>query len=190
MEGRVFEAVERLLDAGESYTALGVQRIAEEAGVARSTFYVHFADKSDLLMRLTQSATGDLFAASESWVRGSHDDGRAGLRRTAAHIIAQYRAHAGALTALTEVAAYDPAVAEFWRSRIEGFVQVLRERLEADQAAGRTPAGVHVESTARWIAWGTERTVSEHVALADPSEDDALAESMARAVWLAMYGDA
>ncbi|MEU6203817.1 helix-turn-helix domain-containing protein, partial [Micromonospora musae] len=45
VEAQILAATERLLAEGESFTELGVQRIAREAGVARSTFYMHFADK-------------------------------------------------------------------------------------------------------------------------------------------------
>jgi AcrR family transcriptional regulator len=41
VESRLLGATVRLLAGGESITELGVQRIAAEAGVARSSFYVH-----------------------------------------------------------------------------------------------------------------------------------------------------
>ncbi|WP_372792169.1 TetR/AcrR family transcriptional regulator, partial [Paraconexibacter sp.] len=48
VEQQVLGAVERLLTDGESFTALPVGRIADEAGMARTTFYGHFPDKSTL----------------------------------------------------------------------------------------------------------------------------------------------
>ena len=41
--------VEELLEADESYAELGIDRLAAEAGIGRSTFYKYFADKSELL---------------------------------------------------------------------------------------------------------------------------------------------
>ena len=52
VQAELLDAVERLLEAGESYTSLGVQRICDEAGVARSAFYTNFANKSELLLVL------------------------------------------------------------------------------------------------------------------------------------------
>ena len=46
---RLLEVVEDLLDKGESYTELSVERLVSEAGISRSTFYVYFEDKGDLL---------------------------------------------------------------------------------------------------------------------------------------------
>jgi len=179
----VFDAVERLLADGETFTSLGVQRIADEAQIARSTFYVHFPDKAALLMRLTESATRD----PEEWVDGAGAGGLEALTRTTARMLAHYRSHADALAALAEVAAYDAEVAAFWRARVDRFAEVLRERLEADRLAGRLPADLDCGVTARLIAWGAERVVSEHIASDDGSGDERLAESLARVMWAAMH---
>src|SRR5262245_25985386 len=52
LDERVLAVVERLLAEGLRYTEISVARILQEAGIARSTFYVHFRDKTDLLSRL------------------------------------------------------------------------------------------------------------------------------------------
>lgn len=187
VEQRVFDAVERLLGDGESFTSLGVQRIADEAQIARSTFYVHFPDKSVLLMRLTESATRDMFPRSEEWVDGADAGGVEALTRTTARMLGHYRSHAATLAALAEVAAYDAEVAAFWRERVDRFADVLRERLERDRRAGRLPADLDCDVTARLIAWGAERIVAEHIASDDGSGDRRLAASLARAMWAAMH---
>ncbi len=187
VEQRVFDAVERLLADGESFTSLGVQRIADEAQIARSTFYVHFPDKSTLLMRLTESATQDMFPRPEEWVDGANASGLESLTRTTARMLGHYRSHADALAALAEVAAYDAEVAAFWRERVDRFADVLRERLERDRRAGRIPRDLDCDVTARLIAWGAERIVSEHIASDDGSGDARLATSLARAIWAAMH---
>ena len=187
VEQRVFDAVERLLAEGESFTSLGVQRIADEADIARSTFYVHFPDKSALLMRLTESATRDMFPRPEEWVDGADTSGLETLTHTIARMLAHYRSHADALAALAEVAAYDAEVAAFWRERVDGFAAVLRDRLERDRRAGRVPADLDCDVTARFVAWGAERIVSEHIASDDGGGDAHLAESLARAIWASMH---
>jgi AcrR family transcriptional regulator len=187
VEQRVFDAVERLLADGESFTSLGVQRIADEAQIARSTFYVHFPDKSTLLMRLTESATRDMFPRPEEWVGGADASGLDALTRTTERMLSHYRSHADALAALAEVAAYDTDVAEFWRVRVDRFAEVLRARLESDRRAGRLPADLDCDVTARLIAWGTERIVSDHMANDDGRGDERLAVSLARAMWAAMH---
>lgn len=189
VEQHVFDAVERLLAGGESFTALGVQRIADEAGIARSSFYMNFTDKSDLLMRLSEAATRDLFGVAEQWLAGEGALTRDGLHATFMAIIREYRRHAPALNAMNEVAGYDPEVAAFWRERITRFAAGVAARLEFDRAAGRVADDVDPAFTAHWVAWGAERSVSQHVA-AGGTDDERLAGAVCRSVWWSLYGGA
>ncbi len=93
VEQQVLEAVEHLLAGGESFTSLGVQRIAAEAGMARTTFYGHFRDKASLLIRLTESATLRLFTVAADWVRDPGST-RESLEPTVAELIEEYREQA------------------------------------------------------------------------------------------------
>ena len=174
-EAEIYAAVERLLARGESYTALGMQAIADEAGVARSTMYVHFTDKSDLLMRVAESATSELFTAAEVWIDGGGD--LSALESTQAEIIAQHRQHLGLIRALAEVGGYDPLVAEFWRSRVDAVADRLQARFDA--VAPTVDAAV----AARFLVWATERTIFEHLANERGVSDDRLARGMAEVIW-------
>jgi AcrR family transcriptional regulator len=48
----LLEAMERLLSQGQSFSALTVETLASEAGIARATFYLRFKDKSALVASL------------------------------------------------------------------------------------------------------------------------------------------
>lgn len=189
VEQHVFEAVERLLAGGETYTALGIQRIADEAGIARSSFYLNFADKSDLLIRLADAATDDLFGVAERRLAEPDVLTEEALRDTFLSVVSEYRRHASALGAMNEVAAYDAEVASFWRAKVDRFGDALRERLHRDREAGRVAADLDVDFTAHWIVWGSERSVAQHLA-AGATEDDRLAAAVSRSVWWTMYGGA
>ena len=179
---KVTSAVERLLARGHAYTTLAVQRIASEAGIARSTFYLYFPDKAALLMRVTESATEELFASSEAWVEHGFADLGA-LERTLAGVVEQLREHQALFGALMELAAYDEQVASFWRERVGAFIELLRARIEDGQRAGTISTALDPETTAAWIAWGTERLVAQHVAVTPPSEDGRVAAGLAGAIW-------
>ncbi len=179
VEARVFEAVERLLEQGESYTALGVGRIADEADIARSTFYVHFSDKTDLLLRIADSATDEVFGSLNAWVRQGGED-LAALEATMADMVSGFRDHRRLLIAFNEVAAYDREVATYWRARVEGFAGRLADRLRRAQP----DADLDWAITASWMAWGVERTVAQHVVQDAEGRGDArLAVGIARALW-------
>ncbi len=178
-------AVVRLLLEGHGYTSIGVQRIAEEAGIARSTFYLYFPDKSALLIAIAESATADLFAAAGAWAQGGFTDLEM-LERTVAGIMAQQRQHGAILAAVAEIAAYDEEVATFWRARVGAFIDLLRERIEEGQSTGTIATGLDPATTAAWITWGTERLIAQHVAERPAREDAELARGLSRAIWSAL----
>ncbi len=181
VEQDVFDSVAGLLAAGESFTSLGVQRIAEAAGIARTTFYGHFADKPTLLIRMTEAVSPDLFSTAEAWV--AEGGGRESLTETVAGLVAAYRRHAPLLRALVEVAGYEPQVQAYWHARIELFADSLRARLERDREGSASPSNPYIASL---IAWGTERSIAVQVADRPPAEDAAFADGIASAIWATM----
>lgn len=189
VERRVVDAVERLLHEGHPFTELSVATIADAAGIARSTFYVHFPDKSALLVRVAQAAMADITAEGERWLDADHAAGRDELTPSIARIIATYRRHQLLFEAVLAATGYDPVVAAYWRDHIELTVTAATTRLRRGQEAGELAADLDIEPLARMIAWSIERTVSMHVAQRPESDDPALAAAMSRALWQMLYGD-
>ncbi|WP_236573666.1 TetR/AcrR family transcriptional regulator [Nocardia caishijiensis] len=189
-ERRVLRAVEDLLDDGTPYTELAVQKIAAASGAARSTFYRYFPDKSSLLIRMAELATADLFAAAETWWRAEHTDEQAGVVAAIGTMIGGFRAHRYLLLALSEVSAYDRAVARYWRTRVAGFAELVRARLDAERAAGRVATNLDPSTTALVLTSMVERTLTVAFATDTGISDDDLAASLGRAIWLVVYGDA
>ena len=188
VELRVLAAVEELLAAGNSYVELSVQDLADAAGIARSTFYVHFSDKSELLVRLAEATMADIFAAGERWMTGPREGGPGELRRVGRQIIADYRRHEPLLRAVGAATSYDPVVAAWWHGRIRAFIDVTVQRLEQDQRDGAVDRDVAARPTAAMVVWSIERTVSMTVAVTGPAGDDELADALSRGIWLIMYG--
>lgn len=183
----MFAALGALLAGGASFTELGVQRIAKEAGIGRSTFYVHFADKTDLLVRFAEDSSRELFAVAERWTVSGD---REALERTLMEVIRQRREHAPALRALAEVATYEPAARNAWREMVGSNVELVRQRIEADRERGLVPGDVDPAITAAFATWGVERTIEQHVEAGGAATDEAVAADVARAIWMAMYGTA
>ncbi|MGC4877631.1 TetR/AcrR family transcriptional regulator [Micromonospora sp. DT43] len=188
VEARVLAATERLLQEGVRFTDLGVQRIAAEAGVARSTFYTHFRDKSELLMRLAGTMRESSFDRTGSWDPGGPDP-LARLTEVFADVIRIYRTYAPVLAAVSEVAAYDEAVREYWATGLEQFVSRTVEALRIEQRAGRTPADLDVVAASRLIVVGGDRFLADHVSTTspDPAADAAAARELAATWWYGVY---
>ncbi|RZT82250.1 TetR family transcriptional regulator [Micromonospora violae] len=189
VEARVLAATERLLREGVRFTDLGVQRIAAEAGVARSTFYTHFRDKTELLMRLAGTMRETSFDRTGEWSPAGPGDPLAALTEVFADVIRIYRTYAPVLAAVSEVAAYDEVVREYWAAGLERFVARTVQALRVEQEAGRTPASVDPETAGRLIVIGGDRFLADHVSAtpADPETDAAAARELAATWWYGAY---
>src|SRR3954447_20365571 len=114
VQAAVLRATEELLGEGATYADLNIERIATRAGISRTAFYFYFADKRELLMRLTEDVTDDLYAQADIWFSGSGDP-EAEIREALDNIASLYEQHGTLLRAIVEVSTYDDEVAVFWR---------------------------------------------------------------------------
>ncbi|MBO2446358.1 TetR/AcrR family transcriptional regulator [Actinomadura barringtoniae] len=185
---RVLRTATEMMADGTPYTELPIQRIAERAEVARSTFYLHFPDKSHLLIALAEEAVDALFAEAVIWWRADHTGGEEGVAHAMRQMLAAYREHRRVLNALGEVGGYDPDVAAFWRGRMRGFSDVVQERLNAEQRTGTVEAAMDTASTAQVLIWMVERTISAHCRHDEGSRDEQIARTLAHSIWLTVYG--
>ncbi|WP_406077593.1 hypothetical protein [Micromonospora sp. NBC_00858] len=106
-----------------------------------------------------------------------------------ADVIRIYRTYAPVLAAITEVAAYDEVVREYWAAGFEQFVARTEEVLRAEQRAGRTPADLDPAAATRLVVLGGDRFLAHHVGLipADPDADAAAARELAATWWYGVY---
>lgn len=185
---RIVEATERLLRSGERFTEIPVERLLAEADVSRSTFYVHFADKSALLVALAERGIGEVMAAGELWWRYDHRHGPADAASTVRELIKVYRRNFAILRTLHEVGAYDDAVHDLWRDRRENYSATLAQRVRGEQEQGRVAAEVDVELTAAFVGQMVDAAIMDHVAHGSARRDRQVAETIARMGWLAYYG--
>jgi AcrR family transcriptional regulator len=161
-----------------------VQQISTEAGVARSTFYSHFRDKIDLLVRLATELMASSFDVTSAW---APPDGVERLADVFVQVVKVYRKHAAVRRALTEVATYDATVRDFWGRELNQFTDWTVAVLRAEQDAGRTPADLDPVSATRVIVMGGERALVDHVTSGDPGSDAAFARELALTWWYGIY---
>jgi TetR/AcrR family transcriptional regulator, ethionamide resistance regulator len=154
VEADLLQAVNELLDEGASYTDLDVGRIAHRAGISRTAFYFYFADKRELLKRLTEDVVALLYEQADRWWSGS-GDGRADLDTALRNAAGLWRANAPVLSAIVEVSGYDAEIREFWRAVIERFIEATTVRLQHEWGPG--PHSPSAAATAHVLCWMTER---------------------------------
>jgi AcrR family transcriptional regulator len=161
----------------------GVQRIAAEAGVARSSFYVHFPDKAALLVRLTEDLRQKAYELVSRWQRDESADTPESLLTLYRSVVTLYRENQALFTAINEVAAYDPVVREAWANQLGPFVEGTVERLRRDQDRGLAPADLDPVAATRVIVGGGAQAIAQHITDDDGAGDDAFARELALIFW-------
>lgn len=181
------DAVEPILEAGESYSDISVERLIKAVDISRSTFYAYFDDKGELLRAMGEDVTRDLAEAGAAWFElsptSTKDDLREGLRP----LFETYRRHQTLLGAITEAASYDPRIREQHLALVEQAVTGLQQHIKAHQKAGAAAPELDAARTARWLVWMLERGLYQLVAPAPPAEMKRLLATMTDLVWRALY---
>jgi AcrR family transcriptional regulator len=186
VEAKLLNATEELLAGGATFTELGIQRIAAKAEVARSTFYVYFRDKTELLLRLTQRLGEASFSFFEDWSPGA-DDAKDQLCQIFCEVTSYYRRNAHLLTAVLEVAAYDRAFATFWDHRLDPFLSNVRALLAEEQMQGRTAASLDAVATSRVIVSASMQAIARQIVHGNADSDDVVAREVALVQWYGAY---
>lgn len=181
------EAVEPMLEAGETYSALSVERLITAVDISRSTFYAYFDDKGDLLGAMTETVTRDLEQAGRAWFELSPSATRADLREALQRLFGVYRRHKTILRAITEMAGYDQRVRVQHLALIERAVSGLRDHIARHQAAGAAAPELDPEHTARWIVWMLERGLDQFAGHAPDAEMSAALDCTTAFLWRALY---
>lgn len=176
-----------MLEGGESYADISVERLITAVNISRSTFYVYFDDKGDLLRAMAEDVTRDLAEAGSSWFELPTDATRDDLRQALRPLFDTYRRHQTLLGAITEAASYDPRVREQHLALVDEAVRGLEGHIKTQQRAGAAPPDLDARRTAKWLTWMHERGLYQMVATASPAESRKLLDSMADLVWRTLY---
>ena len=181
------DEVEPLLEAGESYADISVERLIKAVDISRSTFYVYFDDKGDLLRAMVEDVTRDLVEAGTSWFELPPDADKRGLAAGLKPLFDAYHRHQKLLGAITETAAYDPRIREQHQALVDRAVSELTRHIRAQQRLGTAAPELDPVRTAKWLVWMLERGLYQLVAPAKPAEVKRLLKTMTDLVWRALY---
>ncbi|MCW2667580.1 MAG: Transcriptional regulator, TetR family [Frankiales bacterium] len=187
LRDRLLAAVEQLLAAGESYTELSVERIAAEAGVSRSTFYVYFDDKGELLRAWFQDIFGQLEDAARAWHTLPADAGQPQLRAALSRLVQLYRPHTTLMAAVVDASGYDPSVRLLVAGMMERNTATLRQHIHLGQQDGTVDAGLLADEVAAWLTWMAERGFHQLVRGASDAQVERLVDAYASIVWKTLY---
>jgi TetR/AcrR family transcriptional regulator, ethionamide resistance regulator len=184
---RLLPSVEALLAEGESYTDLSVDDLIERAEVPRSTFYYHFRDKGELLIAISADAVNEIVTVSEGLYEPGLHRSRMQFEQAVRRTVLTWLSHVPLMNALSELAAYNPAVKEQFLAGWHKAQQRVAEHIRDGQEEGFVRADLHPEYVGGWLTWMAERGISM-VAWPAPQEHlDQIAGALAATVWHTLY---
>jgi TetR/AcrR family transcriptional regulator, ethionamide resistance regulator len=175
----LLDATKRLLVGGASVSGLNVEKIVREAGMSRATFYLHFADKTELIAALAEDLLSwrDYIGAE---VLADPQMERHTLDAMLKLIVERWADNRAVLAAIIEVAEYDTAIASAWRSGMVHVAETAAVQLRARWAAVGSSAG-DPDAIAEIFTWMFERSC--HQMVGDERSQEVVAESLAEIIW-------
>jgi AcrR family transcriptional regulator len=190
MRDRLLHTMEGLLAEGETFTEVSLERLVVTAGVARSTFYVYFGDKGDLMRSWLEAVTLDLDGSAERWLSLDEHAGRDDVRDALGTIIKTYIPYIPLMAAAFDAAAYDPGVRDATTAMMRHNIDGLTAHILVGQNAGFVDPGLRAEEVATWLMWMAERGFHLLIGGATEAERERLLDGYTSIVWNTLYATA
>ena len=187
VSSRLLAATERLISGGTPYVELSVEQLCSEAGVARSSFYANFRDKSELISRVTESLLGELAAAASAWWQPGAS--REQVETATRNLLDVYAEHGPILAALTETAAYDADMRAMQQESLARHLLPI-QRMVADGQASGLMRQLPTEETVNALAWMLEGVCYRMVGGSSPAAKERIASTVTAIIWHSLYPDA
>ena len=188
----MLSAVETLILRGQKYSEIKVSDITAEAGTSRSTFYLHFGDKRELIVKLIDRYRDGLLEASQLPLDGKVIPSRDMIRLSMINLARYFRKHVAFFQAIAEVAATDHEIGSRYRSMIISTTFDRENEYNTRRNAGTIREGV-TEEMSQAITWMVERaytqTITAHTDASITKDKSAMAmiDALVEIQWRALY---
>ncbi|HST42333.1 MAG TPA: TetR/AcrR family transcriptional regulator, partial [Conexibacter sp.] len=171
-------------------TEISVERMIQEAGMSRSTYYVYFEDKGDLLRAWFGEIEREIAEAVAGWWEIDGSSSREDLRAALARVVEVYHPHAPLMAATYDAAEYDPSVRELVTAMMGANVASLRKHIRNGQAAGFIDPELPPAETAQWLTWMAERAFHVFLRGLRPAQLRTQIDAYTAIVWNTLYAPA
>lgn len=182
--------LEHLLES-QPLANIGINDIAQAAGVTRSAFYFYFPTKAAAVAALLEDIYEALLAASGRW--HSVDTGRSSreLREGFDAVVGYARAHPRLMVATFDAVGSDAEVREMWEHWMGELAQRVAAKIGREREAGRAPAGADPGAVGTALVAMNERALELEVRSLVRGErsSDALTDALVEAWERTIYGN-
>ncbi|GAA3568106.1 TetR/AcrR family transcriptional regulator [Amycolatopsis ultiminotia] len=157
---QLLETAERLLET-HAPGELTIERVAEAAGVSRSSLYFYFQGKWEIVDQLIERASQQMFERDRTLEATS--DLPSYLRAIVTAAAEGWRQHRVVFLAATERSAHADETTDRWRSTMGRFADAIARRIDAepDHAAAVAALGGS-RAAAEIVCWMVERNLFMH----------------------------
>lgn len=175
------------LELAESapFCEVTVDEVARAAGISRSAFYTHFADKHELLLAALGEVESELRRMSERWWRGEGAPAER-VRAAIEGFVSVYAEQASLLRIVTEVSTYDEQLRTAWLAITQRLIEATTAHLRAEQRAGLIADLLDPRASAEGLVWMIERCCYVYLARGERSPRE-LVDDLAPVWTAALY---
>jgi AcrR family transcriptional regulator len=127
------------LMADRPLSSIGIDEIAQAAGISRSSFYFYFASREALLRTLGERAQEEVLASAERWLKRTDEPPAEAIARALSDNLAMWRRHGPVLRALHDARHTDEQTDELRLAIARRFVDATAAQIERERSAGLAP---------------------------------------------------
>lgn len=184
---RLLEGINKLNAEGDTFASASIERLTMAAGVGRSTFYLYFQDKTELLQTWLVPITADLEGLDQVWSRLDEHATSDVLKAVLHDVLEVHRRHPEALPIILAAHAYDPVIRDAFDESVHCLISALSKQIRIGQREGWVQREVLARESAVWLVLMTMRGGAEM--LSNRSEDeDGLLDTYAQVMLAGLYG--
>ena len=184
------ETRQKLLDAARVVFERGgflharIADICDEAGISHGSFYTYFLSKEEIFTEIVDSVELDLLTVPPS------PEGSSPIERIEAanrHYLEMYRANAGILTVINQVATFDADVMAARLERHKAFAHTIERRIREYQRHGIADRDIDPWFAA-YALGGMVAAMAEHMFINHIEDDIELAIAQLTTLWVNAIG--
>lgn len=138
VESKLLAATERLLEQGKTFAALTIDELSKEAGISRGTFYLHFRNKGELVMRLMDYFVDEVGANLGTWTSNAAEAQREDIVSAVYSMIKTFRKHKAIIVAVRETMPHDKEVEKAYFNTMNKIAQMAQHSTAIIKGQGKS----------------------------------------------------
>jgi AcrR family transcriptional regulator len=119
------------------YRELSVEVVMAETGLTRTAFYRHFDDVTELVLRLLEDVSRDLYAVAQRWSESAGAGYPVAAQQSLAAIVDFFVRHGPLVRAVAEAAAADERIEQAYRENLEALIAITTVAIDRLVGEGR-----------------------------------------------------